>query len=58
MTLLAGLVAIGSGMLAVHFADEAWGSPEGYLQALLWGAVVAEGIRLSGALVARVWPGS
>jgi hypothetical protein len=58
MTLLAGLIAVGSGMLAIYFSDAAWGQPQDYLQAILWGGVVAEGVKLTGALVARVWPGS
>jgi hypothetical protein len=58
MTLLAGLIAVGSGMLVLYFPEVAWGQPKDYLQALLWGAVVAEGVKLAGALASRAWPGS
>jgi hypothetical protein len=58
MTLLAGLLALGSGLLALYLSNAAWGEPKDYLQALLWGAVVAEGVKLAGALVARAWPGT
>jgi len=46
MTFLVGLVAMGSGLLALYFADGDWGQPKDYLQALLWGAATAEGLKL------------
>jgi hypothetical protein len=55
MTLLAGVLAVGSGMLTLYFADAAWGVPQDYLKAALWGGVVAEGSRLVGTLVSRTW---
>lgn len=57
MTLIAALLALGLGLLTLYFADAAWGQPDDYLKAVLWGGVVTEGITLVGALVARTWPG-
>jgi hypothetical protein len=56
MTLIAGALAVGSGFLTLYFADGDWGSPKDYLNALLWGTVVSEGIKLVADLVDRVLP--
>lgn len=55
MTLVAGALAVGSGLLALYFAGDVWGLPEDYLKALLWGGTVAEGVRLVAQLVSRTW---
>lgn len=54
MSLLAAVVALGSGMTLLYFADGAWGVPKDYLAAVLWGGSVAEGVKLLPTLVSRV----
>jgi hypothetical protein len=56
-TVIAGLIAVGSGMTALYFTDPAWGTPGDYVAALLWGGTVAEGIKFVGALSLRRWTG-
>jgi hypothetical protein len=55
MTLIAGLLAAGSGLVALYFADSSWGEPQDYLAALLWGGVTAEGVKLLAAIADRRW---
>jgi hypothetical protein len=56
MSLLAALLALGSGMVALYFAQAAWGAPKDYLAAALWGGGVSESVKLLGTLVSRVFP--
>ncbi len=53
MTFLTGALAVGSGFLTLYFADADWGSPKDYLNALLWGSVVSEGIKFVADMVDR-----
>jgi hypothetical protein len=56
MALIAGVLAVGSGLLALYVTDPAWGETSDYLAAVLWGAVTAEGVKLAAAIADRVWP--
>jgi hypothetical protein len=56
MTIITGLLAVSSGLLSLYFANPAWGTPKDYLEALLWGAVVSEGLKYVNSIVSRVWP--
>ena len=56
MAWVAGLLAVASGFVAQYLAGSSWGSVKDYMQAFLWGAVVAEGIKAVVNLVGRVWP--
>ncbi len=55
MSVIAGVVAVGSGMLALYFANPTWGAPADYLKALLWGSTVSEGLKYVNVLLRRVW---
>jgi hypothetical protein len=54
MTTLAGVLAVGSGLLTLYFPTATWGGPGDYLKAILWGSVVSEGIKYVTSLVGRV----
>ena len=56
VALIAGALAVGSGLLSLYASDPAWGETSDYLAAALWGAVTAEGIRLAVAIADRAWP--
>lgn len=56
MTAAAAALAVGSGLIALYFATPGWGSEADYLKAFLWGAVLSEGVKYAGSIVARVWP--
>ena len=56
MSLLAAVLALGSGMTLLYFAGGAWGVPKDYLTAVLWGGGVAEGVKLLPTLVTKVFP--
>ena len=55
MSLIAGVIAVGSGLLALYFSNPTWGSPVDYLKALLWGSTVSEGLKYVNVLLRRVW---
>ncbi|MCW5849900.1 MAG: hypothetical protein KIT87_07435 [Anaerolineae bacterium] len=55
MSVIAGVIAVGSGMLALYFSNPSWGSPADYLKALLWGSTVSEGLKYVNVLLRRVW---
>jgi membrane protein YqaA with SNARE-associated domain len=60
MTVISGLLAVGSGLLLLYFGSEAWGTPADYLKAFLWGSVISEsakeGAKIVANLVGRQWP--
>lgn len=53
---IAAVLAVGSGLATLYFADATWGEPLDYLSALLWGGITAEGVKLATALADRSWP--
>jgi hypothetical protein len=53
---VAGILAVGSGLLSLYVNDPAWGETSDYLAAALWGAVTAEGVKLAVAIADRAWP--
>jgi hypothetical protein len=55
-TWIAFALSLASGMLSLYLADPAWGTNEDYVKALLWGAVVSEGVALVGAVIANQFP--
>lgn len=57
VTMVLGLLAVGSGLLALYFADDVWGQPTDYLEAILWGAILTEGAKQVAALVTKAFPG-
>jgi hypothetical protein len=60
MTLISGLLTVGSGLLLLYFGDEAWGTVADYLKTFLWGSVISEsakeGARIVNNLMGRKWP--
>ena len=55
MSVIAGVIAVGSGLLALYFGNPVWGAPADYLKALLWGSTVSEGLKYVNVLLRRVW---
>lgn len=55
MTIITGLLAVGSGFLTLYFESPSWGAPADYLKAILWGSVMSEGLKYVGNLVNREW---
>ena len=55
MNAIAGVIAVGSGLLALYFSNPTWGSSADYLKALLWGSTVSEGLKYVNVLLRRVW---
>jgi hypothetical protein len=55
MTYVTGFLTIGSGFLSLYLASDHWGSPANYLEALLWGSVVSEGLKYVTNMVGKVW---
>jgi|GEM_PF-6295841 len=53
---LSFVLAVASGLAALYLTDAAWGTPEDYLKALLWGGFAAEGVKLVVALADRTGP--
>jgi hypothetical protein len=53
---IAAVLAVGSGLATLYLADATWGEPVDYLNALLWGGITAEGVKLATALADRTWP--
>ncbi|HEX8208529.1 MAG TPA: hypothetical protein VF587_20880, partial [Solirubrobacteraceae bacterium] len=45
-TLVAGALAVASGLSTLYFDASVWGTPGDYLAAFLWGAAVSEGLKL------------
>ncbi len=58
MTLITGLLTVGSGFLTLYYASPTWGAPADYLKAFLWGSVISEGLKYVSNLVGRLWPAS
>lgn len=56
MTIIAGLLTIGSGFLTLYVKNPQWGTPSDYLTALLWGSVISEGSKYVVNLANRVLP--
>jgi hypothetical protein len=56
VALVAGVLAVGSGMAALYLKTPAWGSAGDYIAALLWGSVTSEGIKLIVNVVGKRWP--
>jgi hypothetical protein len=56
VAVVAGVLAIGSGMEALYLNTPAWGSAGDYLTALLWGAVTSEGVKLIVNIARQQWP--
>lgn len=56
VAIVAGVLAIGSGMEALYLNSPAWGSAGDYVTALLWGSVTSEGVKLIVNIVAKQWP--
>ena len=48
-------LAVGSGMTALYLCDPSWGEPGDYLEAVLWGGVVAEATVLAAAIADRAF---
>ena len=55
MSVIAGVIAVGSGLLVLYFSNPTWGAPADYLKALLWGSTVSEGLKYVNVLLRRVW---
>jgi hypothetical protein len=49
-SLVAGALAVASGLSTLYFADGVWGTPGDYLAALVWGAAVTEALKYVKAL--------
>lgn len=49
-------LTIASGVSTLYMVDPAWGTNEDYVKALLWGAVVGEGVALVAAIIANRFP--
>ena len=58
MTLVSGLIAIGTGLSVLYFTVNAWGSPADYLAALLWGSIGTQGVKSVAGLVQNRWLGA
>jgi hypothetical protein len=55
VAMVAGLLAIGSGMVALYLPNATWGSAGNYMTALLWGAATAEGIKAAVGIAGNRW---
>ncbi|HEX8115661.1 MAG TPA: PKD domain-containing protein, partial [Pyrinomonadaceae bacterium] len=55
MSVLAGLVTVGFGFYTLYMSKSVWGTPGDYLNCILWGSVVSEGLKYVVNLVDRVW---
>ena len=53
VTLIAGLLVLGSGMISLYFIADGWGSDADYLTAILWGGVGTGGLAYVINLVSR-----
>lgn len=51
LLLVAFVLAVGSGLVALYVPDATWGTAGDYLTALLWGAVTAEAIKQVATLI-------
>jgi hypothetical protein len=56
--LIAGILAVGSGMAALYLNSPAWGSAGDYITAVLWGSVTSEGLKLVAGLLTQQSPTS
>ena len=56
-TKVAVVLTVASGMLSLYLTDPAWGTSEDYVKALLWGAVISEGVAYVAAILAHLAPG-
>lgn len=56
LALVAGALAIGSGMEALYLNSPTWGSAGDYVTAVLWGSATSEGVKLIVNVVAKQWP--
>jgi hypothetical protein len=56
MSTIVGLVAVGSGFLALYFKNPFWGTYQDYLAALLWGAIGSQGLKYVANIVNKVLP--
>jgi hypothetical protein len=56
VAMLAGVLAVGSGMVALYLRDATWGSAGDYVTALLWGSATAEGVRAVVNIASNRWP--
>jgi len=56
MTIVTGLLAVGSGFAAKYLTNASWGSPKDYLEAFLWGAIASEGLKVVANLAQKIWP--
>ena len=56
VAIVAGVLAVGSGMAALYLTVPTWGSAGDYIAALLWGSVTSEGVKLVVNAVGKRWP--
>lgn len=56
MAAIAGVIAIGSGLVALYFNTADWGSAEHYLKAFVWGGLVSEGTKAVKGIAERALP--
>ena len=56
VTIVASLLAVGSGMVALYLNNTTWGSSGDYVKALLWGSATAEGLKAVVNLAGKRWP--
>jgi len=56
VAIVAGILAVASGMAALYLTAPAWGSAGDYIAALLWGSVTSEGVKLVVNSVGKRWP--
>jgi hypothetical protein len=54
-SLVAGALAVASGLSTLYFADGVWGTSGDYLAAALWGAAGSEGLKYVKAVTDRAW---
>jgi len=56
VAIVASIIAVGSGMVALYLKNPTWGSSGDYVTALLWGSGTAEGLKLLATTVSSRFP--